>query len=72
MLDIDRKYDWDTREDANTLLRAEQIKKDKARLQKAQSCIKDTVSTMSACAKGSKGSDNTPCRGVNPATIKRL
>lgn len=63
------KYDWETRDDADTLRRFQEIKKDPARFRKAQECIKDTI----ADCKSSLGStvNKVPGRS-NPATIMKL
>ena len=63
------KYDWDTREDVDTLMRSKEIKKDPARLRKAQECIKDTIADY----KSSLGSTANKVPGrSNPATIMNL
>ena len=63
------KYDWDTREDVNTLMSYKEIKKDPDRLRKAQECIKDTIADY----KSSLGitANKVPGRS-NPATIMKL
>lgn len=66
------KYDWDTRDNANTLLRAEEIKKDPIKYKLAQECISDTLKSMKEVAKGSGKSNGTPSRHNNPATLKKL
>lgn len=64
-----KDYDWETREDAETLVRCNEIKKDPKRLQKAQSCIKDTLQNFKQSL--GKTSPNLPSRS-NPATISRF
>lgn len=63
------KFDWETREDADTLRRYKEIQGDPNRLRKAQSCIQDSINTAQK-ALGVKPA--TPSRGSNPATIGRL
>ena len=64
------KYDWDTRDDAETLRRYQEIKNDPERLRKAQSCIKDTVSEFNKSL-GISSPPKVPGRS-NPATIMKL
>lgn len=65
-----RKYDWETREDAETLRRYQEITKNPERLRKAQSCIKDNVDELNK-ALGIPAPPPVPGRR-NPATIMRL
>ena len=63
------KYDWETIDDADTMRRFQEIKKDPARLRKAQECIKDTIADF----KSSLGSTANKVPGrSNPATIMKL
>lgn len=64
------KYDWETREDADTLRRYNEITKNPERLRKAQSCIKDSVSDLNK-ALGIPAPPPTPGRS-NPATVMKL
>lgn len=64
------KYDWETREDADTLRRYQEITKNPERLKKAQSYIKDSVSDLKS-ALGIPTPPPVPGR-KNPATIMRL
>ena len=64
------KFDWETREDADTLLRYQQIKGDSERLRKAQSCIRDSVSNLNKVLDIS-APEIVPGRS-NPATIRKL
>ena len=64
------KFDWETREDADMLLRYQQIKGNPERLKKAQSCIRDSVSNLSKVLNIS-APDVVPGRS-NPATIRKL
>lgn len=64
------KYDWCTRDDAETLRRYQEIKNDPERLKKAQSCIKDTVAEYNKSL-GISAPPKVPGRS-NPATIMKL
>lgn len=64
------KYDWVTREDADTLLRYREIQSDPNRFKKAQKCIQDTLTDYKE-ALGKSATPNVPSR-KNPATIMRL
>lgn len=64
------KYDWETREDADTLRRFQEIKKDPERLRKAQDCIKDTITDLNKSL-GIPAPPQIPGR-KNPATIMKL
>ena len=71
MLNLNReKYDWETREDAETLARYQQIKNDPQRLRKAQECIKESV-VRGKEALGEATPPPIPGRS-NPATIMKL
>ena len=65
------KFDWETREDADTLKRFRQIRSNPDRLRKAQSCILDSINTERE-AIGLAPSPTVPSRGGNPATIMKL
>lgn len=64
------KYDWNTRDDADTLRRYQEIKKDPERLKKAQDCIKDTITDLNTSL-GIPAPPPVPGRS-NPATIMKL
>ena len=73
---IDReKFDWQTREDAETLQRAQAIKSDPARLKKAQECIIASIDEGKAALKGSpvgsRKRNKATISGVNLNNIKR-
>ena len=63
------KFDWETREDADTLRRYKEITSDGERLKKAQSCIQDSID-IAQKALGVKPSQ--PSRRNNPATLGKL
>jgi hypothetical protein len=68
---LDRdKFDWETREDAETIARYQHIANDPERLKKAQSCIVDSVNAGKR-ALGVSVPPPTPGR-KNPATIMKL
>lgn len=62
--------DWETREDADTLRRYQEIMSDPKRLKKAQNCIKDSVADYKK-ALGIPTPASIPGR-KNPATIMNL
>ena len=64
------KYDWGTKDDADTLRRYQEIKKDPERLRKAQDCIKDTITDFNESL-GIPAPPQIPGR-KNPATIMKL
>ena len=64
------KYDWETRDDADTLRRFQEIKKDPERLRKAQEYIKDTIADYNESL-GIPAPPPVPGR-KNPATIMEL
>ena len=64
------KYDWGTKDDADTLRRYQEIKKDPERLRKAQECIKDTITDFKESL-GILAPPQIPGR-KNPATIMKL
>ena len=71
MMNLDRnKYDWETREDAETLARYQRIKADPERMRKAKACIQDSVSE-GKLALGESTPPPVPGRN-NPATIMKL
>ena len=71
MMNLDRrKYDWDTREDAETIARYQAIKSDPNRMRRAQECIQDSIN-QGKKALGEKVSPPIPGRR-NPATIMKL
>ena len=71
MMNLDRqKYDWETREDAETIARYQKIKSDPNRLRKAQECIRDSIN-MGKEALGEPTPPPIPGRN-NPATIMKL
>lgn len=70
MLRMSKEYDWETREDADTLRRYQEITKDPERLRKAQSYIKDTVTDLNKSL-GIPTPPPVPGRR-NPATIMPL
>lgn len=68
---LDRqKFDWETREDAETIARYQQIKSDPERLRKAKDCIQQSV-IAGKQALGEKVAPPVPGR-KNPATIMQL
>lgn len=71
MYDYNRdKFDWETREDAETIKRFKEIESNPERLRKAQACIKDSVESGNR-ALGVKVAPPQPGRR-NPATIMQL
>lgn len=71
MMNLDRQqYDWETREDAETIARYQKIKSDPERLRKAKECIQDSINQGKA-ALGEKVAPPIPGR-KNPATIMQL
>lgn len=64
------KFDWETREDAETIRRFKEIEANPERLRKAQSCIQDSVDAGKR-ALGIKVAPPQPGR-KNPATIMQL
>lgn len=64
------KYDWETREDAETIARYQQIKSDPERMRKAQECIQESVNAGKR-ALGQSTAPAVPGR-KNPATIMKL
>ena len=71
MLNLDRQnYDWETREDAETIARYQQIKSNPERLRKAKECIQDSVNAGKR-ALGEPVAPPVPGR-KNPATIMWL
>lgn len=65
------EFDWKTREDAEALVRAGEVKADPQRLQKAQECItRDLEGKIRALSNRPALSFNT--RRGNKATIKKL
>lgn len=70
MLYNDRGFDWETREDANTLKRFMEIQNNPERLRKAKACIQESVDSGKA-ALGLRTPPPQPGRR-NPATIMRL
>lgn len=64
------KYDWETREDAETIARYQKIKSDPERMRKAKECIQDSVNAGKA-ALGEPVPPPVPGR-KNPATIMKL
>lgn len=65
-----QKYDWMTREDAETIARYQAIKSDPNRMRKAQECIQDSINAGKR-ALGEKVDSTVPGRR-NPATLMRL
>ena len=63
------KYDWETREDAETLKRYQAIKSDPNRLSKARDCIKDSLRIDKAVI---KDTPIYPNRRSNKATVGSL
>lgn len=71
MMYLDRqKYDWETREDAETIARYQAIKSDPNRMRRAQECIQDSIN-QGKKALGEKVAPPVPGR-KNPATIMQL
>lgn len=70
-MNLDRqKYDWETREDAETIARYQAIKSDPERMRRAKECIQDSVN-QGKKALGEKVAPPVPGRR-NPATIMSL
>ena len=65
-----RKYDWEVRDDAETLRRYQEIKSNPERFKKAQACIEDSVRESVAVLQDKP--INMPARFSNKATIKKL
>lgn len=65
-----QKFDWETREDAETIRRFKEIEANPERLRRAQSCIQDSV-IRGQQALGVKAKPVQPGRH-NPATIMPL
>lgn len=71
MMNLDRQqYDWETREDAETIARYQEIKSDPERLRRAKECIQDSIN-QGKVALGEKVAPPIPGRR-NPATIMKL
>lgn len=71
MMNLDRQqYDWETREDAETIARYQKIKSNPERLRKAKECIQDSINQGRA-ALGEPVAPPVPGRR-NPATIMKL
>lgn len=71
MMNLDRQqYDWETREDAETIARYQKIKSDPERLRKAKECIQDSIN-QGKKALGEPVAPPVPGRR-NPATIMQL
>lgn len=64
------KYEWETREDAETIARYQKIKSDPERMRRAKECIQDSVN-QGKLALGEKVAPPVPGR-KNPATIMQL
>lgn len=64
------KYDWETRDDAETLKRYQQIKSNPERLKRAQMCIADSVGEAVAVLKDEP--IKVSSRHNNKATLRRL
>lgn len=65
-----QKFDWEVREDAETIRRFKEIESDPERMRKAKSCIQDSVDTGKK-ALGIKTAPPQPGR-KNPATVMKL
>lgn len=65
-----KKYDWETREDAETLARYQKIKADPERMRKAKECIQDSVNAGKR-ALGEPTPPPIPGR-KNPATVMSM
>lgn len=66
------KYDWETRDDARILRQAKEIKRDPARLKKAQECLADELAALASAISDKPLTPPMPSRNDNPATIGRL
>lgn len=64
------KFDWETREDAETLMRAKQIKSDPQRLAKAKECINTSLNEMHSVV--SENNPHNPSRRNNPAVCGKI
>lgn len=64
-----KKFDWDVREDADTIKRFREISSDPARLRKAKECLQDSIVTA---RKALGVAPTQPGRRSNPATITKL
>lgn len=71
MYDYDRnKFDWETREDAETIKRYKELESNPERMRRAKSCIQDSIDSGKR-ALGIKIAPPQPGRS-NPATIMKL
>lgn len=66
-----KKYDWEVRDDAETLRRYQEIKSNPERMKKAKECIMDSVITGKAVL-GNKPLNAPATKNSNKATIGRL
>ncbi len=63
-------YDWQAREDAETLQRVQAIKSDPERLKRAQDCIRASVEQGKAVLKSTHApAEASPAKKQNPATV---
>lgn len=67
-----RKYDWEVRDDAETLRKYQEIKSNPERFKKAQACIEDSVRDSVAVLQDKPINNYVPARFSNKATIKKL
>lgn len=67
----EEKYDWRTREDAETLKRAQAIKNDPMRLASAREYLAESIGVSVEALAGTPKVQR-PCRAYNKATIRKL
>ena len=70
MIYDNQKFDWETREDAETIARYQKLKANPERMRKAKECIQDSIN-QGKLALGEKVAPPVPGR-KNPATIMPL
>lgn len=64
------KYDWETREDAETMIRYQQLKNNPERFNRAKECLAESLNTQ---VKALTEAPASPVPGRrNPATIMKL
>lgn len=66
------KYDWETRDDANTLKRYQELKSDPERFNRAKECIADQVAAGKAVLNDKPLNPSGPSKHRNPACVGKL
>ena len=66
------KYDWETRDDANTLKRYQELKSDPVRFNRAKECIADQVAAGKAVLSDKPLNPSGPSKRRNPACVGKL